>query len=184
MPRTKFTDIPKNDPVRIEQVFAERPGGVLVVDAGFDVFATTAVGKDANGKYAVIKCCRVVEDAAADATTIKVAKGSGVAKNDFLAVGKKSVKATNVVTSNADYDVVTISMGVAITAGTTLYQAAAASADAAEPIYTPEGVIGNDMPTGISAELPMRFIVGAVLRKETACISPECAAIIGTIKLV
>ena len=184
MSRTNFTDIPQNDPVRIEQVFAERPAGVLVVDPHFDVFATTAIGKDANGKYNIIKCCRVVEAAAADATSVKVAKGSGVAKNDFLAIGKKAVKATNVVTTNADYDVVTITMGVALKVDDCLYQAAEASADAAEPIYTPEGVLGNDLKTGISAELPLRFIVGATLRKETACISPECAAIVGTIKLV
>ena len=45
--------------------------------------------------------------------------------------------------SAKDKDVVTVEMGIAIKAGESLYQAKAASASAAAPIYTPDYILGN-----------------------------------------
>lgn len=116
------------DPIYFEQIFAEKPGGGLLANSGFDVPKSVAVGKNASGIYAPIKAYKVVEAAANDATTLKIAKGSGVQEGDVLATGKTGVQCTAVnTTTSDDYDVVTVSMGVAIAAGTVLYQAAAAS---------------------------------------------------------
>ena len=54
-----FTDAEKAEPIRIEQVFAEKPGGGLVENASYDIPSTTAVGEK-NGLYAPIKAYRLV----------------------------------------------------------------------------------------------------------------------------
>lgn len=177
------TDPAKNKPVRIEQVFAEKPGGGLVVNPAFDAPETTAVGLNSDGKYALIKAYPLVAAVAAADTSVKIAKGSGVAVGDVIAAGKKGVACTAVDTSNSDYDVVTVTLGVDIAAGKVLYQAAAASASAAAPIYTPEYVIGNEVFAG-KGDQAVRFINGANLRKETANIASEVAALLPMIQLV
>lgn len=170
------------DPIYIEQVYAEKPGGGLVVSGNADLKPSTAVGLNDNGKYAPIKAYRLVDAVTADDTTIKIAKGSGVAVGDVIANAKKGVACTAVDTSRADYDTVTVPMGVAIKANTVLYQAKSASTSAT-PIYTPEYVIGNVVPAN-SGDYPVRLINGANLRKETAMISAEVVAMLPTIKLV
>lgn len=171
------------EPIRIEQIFAEKPAGGLVVEPGFNAPATTAVGLNANGKYAVIKGYRLVSSVGASDTTINVAKGSGVAVNDIIAYGKKGVKCTKVDTTSKDKDVVTVSLGVAIAEGEVLYQAKAASDTEAEPIYTPDYILGNMIYAG-KGEQPVRLINGANVRKETACIGKDIEAMLPTIKRV
>lgn len=178
----KFNDPQAPKPVRIEQVYAEKPGGGRVANPSFDVPQTTAVGLDGE-IYKPIKAYRLYDKALADDTTIKVRKGSGVAVGDIIATGKKGVACTAVDNSNPDYDLVTVTLGVALAEDTVLYQAASASTNAAAPIYAPEYVIGNDLQAGEGDQL-VRLINGANLRKATANISPEVAALIPTIKLV
>ena len=168
--------------VRIEQVFAEKPGGGLVAAPAFDAPATTAVG-EANGKFHVIKGYRLYQANDSADTTIKVCKGSGVAKGDVIATGKVGVACSAVDSSNAEYDVVTVKLGVDVPAGTCLYQAKAASADAAEPLHTPVFVTGNDIVGG-KGDQPVRLINGANLRKETANVAPEVVALMPGIHLV
>jgi hypothetical protein len=170
-------------PVRIEQVFAEKPGGGLVADPGFDAPETTAVGKNSDGKYAVIKSFLLVSDVSAEDTTVNIAKGSGIAVGDVLAYGKKAVACTAVDSSDSEKDVVTVTMGVAVKAGESLYQAAKASASAAAPIYTPEYILGNTVFGGMGDQ-PVRLINGANVRKETACIGSDIEALLVTIKRV
>lgn len=74
----KFKAADKPDPVYFEQIFAEKPGGGILANPDFDVLKSTAVGKNAEGKLVPIKAYRLVEAADADATSIKIAKGSGV----------------------------------------------------------------------------------------------------------
>ena len=171
------------NPIRIEQVFAEKPGGGLVVDPGFDAPETTAVGKNSSGKYAVIKSYLLVSEVKAEDTTIEIAKGSGIAVGDVLAYGKKAVACTEVDTTNSDKDVVTVTMGVAIPAGESLYQAEKAAASSAKPIYTPEYILGNTVFGG-RGEQPVRLINGANVRKETACIGSDIEALLVTVKRV
>lgn len=178
----KYTDAAKVDPIRIEQVFAEKPGGGLVENPAFEIAPTTAVGEK-DGKFAPIKGYRLAAAVTTSDTTIKVEKGSGVAVGDAIAHGKKAVKCTKVDDSDPAYDVVTVTLGVEILADTVLYQAKDASADAAEPILTPKYVTGNRVPAN-EGDFPVRLINGANLRKETACIADEVAALLPTITLV
>lgn len=179
---TKFEDAPKVSPVVIEQVYAEKPGGGLIANPEYEVKQGTAVYADGS-KFKPIKGYRLVKANATGDTSIQIEKGSGIKQGDAIGYGKKAVAAGAVYTSDPDYDVVTITMGENIPAGTCLYEAAEASADAAEPKATPIYVVGNDVPAG-KGDFPVRLINGANLRKETAPIAPEVAALIPTINLV
>lgn len=178
----KFKDAAKVDPIRIEQVIAEKPGGGLIENPQFEIAPTTAVGEK-DGKFVPIKAYRLVAAVAAADTTIKVEKGSGVAVGDIIAHGKKGVKCTKVDTTPADHDLVFVTLGEGIANDTVLYQAKEASEDAAEPIYTPVYVTGNHVPAN-EGDFPVRLINGANLRKETACIAKEVAALLPLITLV
>lgn len=178
----KYKDAAKVDPIRIEQVIAEKPGGGLVENSQFEIAPTTAVGEK-DGKFVPIKAYRLVSAAAAADTTIKVEKGSGVAVGDIIAYGKKGVACTAVDTTPADHDLVTVTLGVEIPNDTVLYQAKAADASKAEPVYAPVYVTGNRVPAG-AGDFPVRLINGANLRKETACIADEVAALLPLITLV
>ena len=179
-----FTNIPAKpvEPIYIEQVFAEKPGGGVVANPAFDVPPTTAVGKSGN-QFVAIKAYKLYAAVAAADTKIKIAKGSGVAVGDIIATGKKGVACTAVDTSKDEYDEVTVTLGVAVAEGTNLYQAKTASADAAAPLLTPEYVTGNWVHANKGDQL-VRLINGANLRKETANIAPEVVALLPTIKLV
>nr|WP_308570816.1 hypothetical protein [uncultured Prevotella sp.] len=148
----------------------------------------TALGLNSAGLFAPIKAYRLVEAVTIDATTIKIAKGSGVQKGDIIAHGKVGVACTDVDTiTSEDYDVVTVTLGVAIDAGVVLYQAAEASADEAAPIYTPLYVLGDvddGTTTANEGDVEVRLINGANLRKETANIASEVAALLPLITLV
>lgn len=178
----KFNEPAAVEPIRIEQVFAEKPGGGLVEAPAFDAPATTAVGEK-NGKFVLIKGYRLVKAVVAADTTISIAKGSGVKAGDFIATGKKAVACTKVDSSAADKDVVTVSLGVDLADGTCLYQAKAASADAAEPLHAPVFVTGNGIKGG-EGDKAVRLINGANLRKETANVAAEVAALMPGIHLV
>lgn len=170
------------EPIYIEQVFAEKPGGGLVANPAFDVPPTTAVGKSGN-QFVAIKAYKLYAAVAAADTSIKIKKGSGVVVGDVIATGKKGVACTAVDNSKAEYDTVTVTLGVAVAEGTTLYQAKEASASAAEPLAAPEYVTGNWVYANEGDQL-VRLINGANLRKETANIAPEVVALLPTINLV
>lgn len=175
--KVKFshTEAPAPKPIIFEQIFAEKPGGGLLANHTFDVKEGMAVGLNAEGKYQAIKAAILYEDAASSATTIKVKKGSGVAANDFLATGKKAVKVTKVVTTEANYDVLTISLGVEVKAGNVLYQATAASDSAAALAVAPVYLVGDDVPAN-SGDFMVKLVNGANIRKETAPVADEVVA--------
>lgn len=179
---TSFTAPAPVDPVVLEQVYAEKPGGGRVANPSYEIKQGTAVYQDGT-MFKPIKAYRLVKAVATGDTTIEIAKGSGVAVGDVIAHGKKGVACTAVNTSNDTKDVVTVTLGVNIANDTVLYQAAAASDSAAAPKGTPIYVVGNDVPAG-KGDFPVRLINGANLRKETAPIAAEVAALIPTINLV
>lgn len=171
-----------NDPVIFEQVFAEKPGGGRIANPSFDVPAGTAVAE--SGKLFVpIKGFRLYAANAAADTNIKVFKGSGVAANDYIGYGSVAVKATAVDTTNDNYDLVTVTMGVDIAAEKVLYQAKAASANAAEPIYTPKYVTGRKVFAG-KGDQGVKLVNGANMRKETANFGDDIAKLLTLIELV
>lgn len=169
--------------VYFEQVFAEKPGGGLVANPDFDIEPSTAVGVGNNGLLYPIKGYRLVDAVVSEDTTIKIAKGSGIAVGDIIATGKKGVAATAVDTSNAGYDLVTVTLGVAVANGTVLYQALSASASSAKPKYDPVYVTGAWVKAG-KGDQRVRLINGANLRKATANIAPEVAALMKSIDFV
>lgn len=152
-----------------------------MVDPGFDAPETTAVYKEGD-KFKCIKGYRLVKKNETADTTIQIAKGSGVAVGDVLAYGKKGVACTEIDTTNESYDVVTVTMGVAIPVGAVLYQAKSAGSSA-QPIGTPVYVTGNKVFGG-KGDQPTRLINGANLREVTANIGSDIAAILPTINLV
>jgi hypothetical protein len=179
----KYTDPAKVEPIYFEQVYAEKPGGGLVENPSFDAPPSTAVGAGTNGKFKLIKGYRLVEAVVAADTSIKIAKGSGIVSGDFIGTGKKAVASTAVDTTNADYDTVTVTLGVDVPVGTVLYQSKAASASSAEPLITPLFVIGNGIKSG-DGDQSVRLVNGANLRKETANVASEVVALLPTIALV
>lgn len=171
------TEAPAPKPIVFEQIFAEKPGGGLLANHAFDVKEGMAVVL-VNGKYQAIKAATLYEDAESGATTLKVKKGSAVAANDFLATGKKAVKVTKVVTTDPNFDVLTISLGVEVKAGQVLYQATAAAdgstteaALAGVPVY----LVGDDVPAN-SGDFLVKLVNGANIRKETAPVADEVVA--------
>ncbi len=191
----KFKAADQPDPIYFEQIFAEKPGGGLLANPHFDVLKSTAVGKDDNGKLVQIKAYRLVEEAEDGATTIKIAKGSGVKKGDILATGRIGVACTKVDTETSpDYDVVTVTLGIAIEAGKVLYQSKVASVDIdenkgiteavdAEPFVKPMYILGTFVPAN-EGDFEVRLINGANLRKETANVADEVVALMKSIEKV
>lgn len=75
----------------------------------------------------VVKNAKLVEDAAADATSIKIAKNSLVYEGMILGTGSKGATVQKVDKSNAAYDVVTLAaaFGAKVAAGKVLFEASA-----------------------------------------------------------
>lgn len=176
-------------PIRIEQVIAEKPGGGLLKDAGYNVPETTPVGLDTDGKYKVIKCAKVKTQYSGSGTSLVVEPGSGIAKNDFIAFDGMAVQ-VSAVSSAADKDTLTIGAltGKTINVGDFVYQALKAAAGSegnmAEPIVKPIFIVSDGHPTaknGIVAfagngDTPVRLINIANVRKETCCFGAEIEA--------
>lgn len=179
----KFNEAEKPEPIVIEQVFAEKPAGGLVANPTFDVPTGTAVGLGTDGKYYPIKGYRVVKDETNEATTIRIAKGSGIENGDVLGVGGKSVACTAVDKSNAEYDLVTVTLGVAVKAGNVLFQSGSAKTSNATPIYTPVYVTGGKVYAG-EGDQAVRLINGGNLRKETANVGEDIVKLMKSIALV
>ena len=76
----------------------------------------------------VVKNVKVLEDVAADATSVKIAKGSLAYVGMHLGTGTKGATVSAIDTSNASYDILTISAAftVKVNAGTVLFEATAA----------------------------------------------------------
>ena len=180
----EYTPATPAEPIVFEQVFAEKPGGGMIKEPAYNAAAGTAVSVNSDGSFSLIKSYRLVEAVAADDTSIKIAKGSGIASGDVIGHNKKAVASTAVdTTTSSEYDTVTVTLGVAIDAGTVLYQALSASASSAAPKATPVFVIGNSIEGG-KGDKKVRLVNGANLRKETAPLAPELAALLPGITLV
>lgn len=183
-------------PIIIEQVVAEVPGGGILVDAGYDVMQSTPVGRTSEGKYQVIKCAKV-KTKYTTGTSLEVEKGSGIAKNDFIAFGGMAVQVSAVNTSNAEKDVLTITAltGKTIEVGDFVYQATKAANGTetkAEPIVKPIGIVDDGHFTatnGVVAfagkgDTPVRIILAGVVRSATCKFGAEIEAMIPSIHRV
>lgn len=172
-----YHEAPARKPIVFETIVAEKNGGGMLANSAVDLAEGLAVGLNADKMFAPIKALVVVEDADSSATTIKVAKNSGMVANEFYAKGKKSVAATAIDTTTSKvHDLVTISLGVAVKKGDILYQCAAASASAASPIFTPMYLLGADVPAN-SGDVLVKLVNVANIRKETAPVADEVVAL-------
>lgn len=176
----KHKDAAPTDPIIFETILSEKPGGGLVKNPEFDLKPGIAMSQDTDGLFIPIKGYRLITEVKNVDTTIKIAKGSGIKKGDVIAHGKVGVACTEVDTTKSDdYDIVTVTMGVAIAQDTVLYQAAEAadgSEKVAAPIHKPEYILGNFMGNlGKAGEgdFEARLIRAASLRKETAPVAQE-----------
>ena len=89
----------------------------------------TPVSVDLSTRIAtVVVNAKVLEDAAADATTIKIAKNSLVAVGTILGTGSKGATVSAIDKSNSSYDEVTLAaaFGAKVSANTVLFEASAA----------------------------------------------------------
>lgn len=191
----QYNEAPTPAPIRIEQVVAEVPGGGLLVDAGYDVIQTTPVGRTSDGRYQVVKTARV-KTKYTTGTSLEVEKGSGIAKNDYIAFGGMAVQVT-AVSEGEDKDTLTISAltGKTIEVGDFVYQAAAAadgSSSQAAPVVKPIGVADDGHFTaangivayGGKGDTPIRIIVAGTVRKETCMFGAEIEAMMPSIHRV
>lgn len=160
-----------NIPVVFDQIFAEKVGGGNVKNSVFDLFPGMAVSEDGH----VIKGYRLVESALKAATSIKIAKHSGIAVGDVLGTGKVAVACSDVDYSNSDFDLVTVSLNMELNKGAVLYEAKSVSSDAAEPKYVPAYILGTYVPANSGDEL-VKLVNGANIRKETAPVADEVVA--------
>lgn len=186
----KFNEAPAKEPVIFDHIFAEKVGGGLVKNAAYDRHPGLAVSADGT----CLKAARLVEAITAESTSIKVAKDSGFAVGEFVGsgVGESGVAVaiTAIDSSHDDYDILTATLGVALSKGAVVYQAKAASAAAsgndpavlAEPKIAPVYVLGTFLPANCGDELA-KLVNGANVRKETALFPAEIAALMKGIHL-
>lgn len=130
---------------------ADIPDGVTVSGADFVqkiLTEGTAIGKDANGLYHIVKTAALTAAATATATTYNVAKGHNFKVGDFIMLkeGSKAYAISAIDTSAADQDVITVAttIGAAAAIGDAIYEAAAESAGTTSAFrYTPFALVGE-----------------------------------------
>ena len=131
---------------------ADIPGGVCIATDELTqttIPEGTAVGKDENGLYHIVKAAEITTAALADATIYIVKKGHNFKVGDFVMLktsGKSyaiTAIATNAVNEDADDITVATSLGIVAAEGDTLMQAVKAGASGSDFKYTPVGLLGT-----------------------------------------
>jgi hypothetical protein len=181
----KYNEPAEAEKIYFEQIFAEKPGGGVVCNPGIDYPPSTPVYVNANkGNFYIFPTITVIEEVSADSSTIKVEK-TEVSNGVSVGFGKKTIEIKSKNESNAEYDVLNIrvAFGVKIPAGTKLYISAEESDDNGTPFDNPVFVTG-DWVYANQGDQRVRLINGANLRKETANIASEVAALLPGINLV
>lgn len=180
----KYEEIKTDVPVPVfEQIFAELPGGAMVSNPSFDIPIGTAMGYDAEGKLKPIKAYKLTKAVTAEDTTIQIAKGSGIEIGDIIATGEKSVACTAIDDTAIDFDVVTVTLGVAVDNGKVLYQAISVSTNSAKPIYTPLYILGNTVYANKGDQMS-KLVNGANIRKESCNVADEVVALMKSVEKV
>ena len=104
------------------------------------------MGKDTEGKPALLKYATIFADTTAAGTSIKVLKNSLISAGDVLSDGQNGVAVSSVNTNNADYDTLTVAsggLGVKKVAGDALFVAKSTSELA--PSVKPFGFVFADV---------------------------------------
>lgn len=137
-----------------QKVHETAQGGFTLDNTGLvaksTLLAGTVMGYDESTRMAVvIKSAVLQADATNTATTYQVKKGHTFAVGNYLAAttGAKAYAITAIDTSNGAYDVLTVgtTLGVALTAGTALFQSATTGASNSSFFVTPKGLLFEDV---------------------------------------
>lgn len=165
----------KNDSRVVKSILnrvADIPGGVTVSIAdlgGAVVYEGTPVAYvAADGMHHVCKTVLIVSDAANNATTYDIAKGSHFKVGDIFATEGANGQAITAIdkTTNTDKDVVTVgtTLGVAITAASATVAFQAAEAGGKVVKYPPTAITGSTYDVAESESLFVDAWVIAVVR--------------------
>lgn len=137
-----------------QKILEVAPGGFTldnsVLTAGADVKAGTILGyNETTRKANVVKQAVLQANASDSATAYRVLKGHHfqVGEPIAAAVSGAAYDIESIVTTESAYDTINIgtTLGVALTAGDVIFEAAAETADAAALKVTPKGVLKNDV---------------------------------------
>jgi len=142
--------------------------------------AGTVLGYDeATRKAVVLKTATLQANATNTAVDYRVEKGHSLKVGDNLAAtkGSKAYAITAIDTSNAAYDQVTVgtTLGVALTAGTGLFQSATTGASNSAFITTPRGVLYEDTMVEANADLAV-VIRGTLFARRAPVATDEIKA--------
>ena len=147
MQTTSSTDTERT--LAVELILEDIAGGGTVMKADFKATSTemkegALLGVDADGIYRLFKTAKLQALAAIDATTYRVKKNHEIKVGDYI--GDSALTAgkavTAIDTTNADYDVITLSatIGAALAVDTLLVQTNAAGT---ARLYTPVAIATN-----------------------------------------
>lgn len=146
--RTKDSAVTKNP---IVHKIADIRGGVSVDVSELTqdyLTAGTPISKPIQGIAHVVKFAILQANAANDATILKVLKGHNLKVGDkvFAVKGGKNYAISAIDTTNSAYDEITVAttLGVALSAGTAIYQGVAnTGATAGAFLYEPFAIVGT-----------------------------------------
>lgn len=144
--------------------------------AGTVLPAGLPIGFDESTRKArIIKVATLHANALNNATVYQVKKGHNFIVGEFPTdkVNGDASAITGINTSNADYDefTLTTTLGVALTAGTALFQAAGTANDVAVPILEPKGLLYDAVTVGAIADESCSVVVrGTVYHRRISTI--------------
>lgn len=99
-------------------------------------------------KAKAVKNVKVYENALSNATSIKIEKNSLAYANMYIGNGSKAAQVTAIDKTNASYDVLTVTLGAAVTAGNILMETASSSSITAAVKGVYELTIGTNATAG------------------------------------
>lgn len=167
---TKTTESPK--PIIFNKIIEDLPGGVLLARTDLPTTAEevgegTLIAEDATtkGLYHVAKTAVVQEALAGAATALKVKKNHLFVVGDFISNGIASTEITAIVTTNADYDLLTLTAQLSASTtpiDTVLIQGGSEVATGAVAKYTPDSVLGNTLDVTLANPTGSAIVRGSV----------------------
>lgn len=173
------------------QNIADIPGGVTVAVADLVPNSIlkegTVIGFDEAGIAHVIKSASVAEEAAANATTIKISKGSNLKAGDFVTDGKGAAVAVASIDTNSSnlYDTITITpnddAGFAkLVQGAVITLAKTASKTAAALKFEPVAMVADSYEVKPEENLWVPAVVMGTFKK--SLIPPVSADVLAKLK--
>ncbi len=172
-----------------QQNYENAQGGFTLDTTGLTTGAVVPAGTvmgidEATRKAKVLKVATLHANAADDAVVYQVKKGHLLIVGDYLAavVGGKAYAITEIDTTNADYDVLTVgtTLAVALTAGDALFESSATGAAAAAYATVAKGLLFQDTKVGVNEPLAVT-IRGTVYERRIPVVTAAIKALLPNI---